>query len=57
MGIPLSELPAQAIIWSEDRDLVARARWHGLTAIVKGSLEDLIALLREIDPLDGLNAA
>jgi CheY-like chemotaxis protein len=57
MGIPLSALPAQAIIWSDDHDLVARARRHGLTALAKGSLEDLMVLLREVRPSDGLDAA
>ena len=57
MGIPLSELPAQAIIWSRDHDLVARARRHGLTALAKGSPEDLMVLLREVCPVDGLDAA
>ena len=56
MGIPLSELPAQAIIWSGDHDLVERARQHGLTALAKGSLEDLMALLREVCPMDELDA-
>ncbi len=56
MGIALSELPAQAMIWSGDHDLVARARRHGLTALAKGSVEDLMALLREVCPLDGLDA-
>jgi len=57
MGIPLSELPAQAIIWSGDHDLVARARQCGLTALDKGSVEDLMVLLREVCPMDGLDAA
>ena len=57
MGIPLSALPAQVIIWSDDHDLIARARRHGLTALAKGSLEDLIVLLREVCPVDGLDAA
>jgi CheY-like chemotaxis protein len=57
MGIPLSALPAQAIIWSDDHDLVARARRHGLTALAKGSVEDLMVLLREVGPMDGLDAA
>jgi CheY-like chemotaxis protein len=57
MGIPLSALPAEAIIWSDDHDLIARARRHGLTALAKGSLEDLIVLLREVCPVDGLDAA
>ena len=57
MGIPLSELPAQAIIWSGDHDLVARARGYGLTALAKGSVEDLMVLLREVCPMDGLDAA
>jgi hypothetical protein len=57
MGIPLSELPAQAIIWSNDHDLVARARRHGLAALPKDSLEDLMVLVREICPMDGLDAA
>ena len=57
MGIPLSALPAQAIIWSDDHDLVARARRYGLTALAKGSLEDLLVLLREVCPVDGLDEA
>jgi CheY-like chemotaxis protein len=57
MGIPLSALPAQAIMWSDDHDLVARARRYGLTALAKGSLEDLIVLLREVCPVDGLDEA
>jgi hypothetical protein len=57
MGIPLSALPAQAIIWSDDHDLIVRARRHGPTALAKGSLEDLIVLLREVCPMDGLDAA
>ena len=57
MGIPLSELPAQAIIWSGDHDLVTRARQCGLTALDKGSVEDLMVLLREVCPMDGLDAA
>ena len=57
MGIPLSELPAQAIIWSGDHDLVTRARQCGLTALDKGSEEDLMVLLREVCPMDGLDAA
>jgi hypothetical protein len=57
MGISLSALPAQVIIWSDDHDLIARARRHGLTALAKGSLEDLIVLLREVCPVDGLDAA
>ena len=57
MGIPLSDLPAQAIIWSGDHDLVARARGYGFTALAKGSVEDLMVLLREVCPMDGLDAA
>ena len=57
MGISLSALPAQVIIWSDDHDLIARARRHGLTALAKGSLEDLIVLLREVCPVDGLDEA
>ena len=57
MGIPLSALPAQAIIWSDDHDLIARARRHGLTALAKGSLGDLMVLLREVCAADGLDAA
>ena len=44
-------------IWSGDLDLVARARRHGLTALAKGSVEDLMVLLREVCPMDGLDAA
>ena len=57
MGIPLSALPAQAIMWSDDHDLVARARRYGLTALAKGSVEELMVLLREVGPMDGLDAA
>jgi hypothetical protein len=57
MGIPVSELPARAIIWSDDHELLARARQQGLAALPKGSLEELMLLVREIGPLDGLDAA
>jgi hypothetical protein len=57
MGIPLSELPAQAIIWSNDRDFVATARRQGLAAVGKGSLDELMILLREVYPADGRDAA
>jgi CheY-like chemotaxis protein len=52
MGIPLSDLPAHAMIWSGDRELVERARGCGLAAFVKGSVDELVAMLHEVCPVD-----